>query len=70
MTYPKGGSEYGGYPGLVQPEPHPFGDGKGSASEQLLAAYLTDAADAESSPQSVVDSLRAQGRKDQAKQNG
>lgn len=67
MTYPRGGSEYGGFPGLVQPEPHEV---KTSAGEQLMAMQMTDAADPASSIESVVDDIRAQGRIDRTKQNG
>jgi hypothetical protein len=67
VTYPKGGSEYGGYPGLVQPEPH---DVRMSAKEQLMAAQLSDAADATSGIESVVDDIRSQGAIDRTKQNG
>lgn len=67
MTYPKGGSEYGGYPGLVQPEPH---DPNKVASEQLMLTYLTDPADEGSTPETVADAIRAQGVKDRGKQNG
>lgn len=67
MTYPRGGSEYGGYPGLVQPEPHDVHD---SASEQLMLAYLTDPAEEGSTPEKVADDIRAQAVKDRGKQNG
>lgn len=67
MTYPKGGAEYGGYPGLIQPEPHEI---TSSATEQLMLAYLSDPADAESSVESVADDIRAQARRDRPKQNG
>lgn len=61
MTYPKGGSEYGGYPGLIQPEPH---NPKDVASEQLMLTYLTDPADEQSTPERVADELRRQGKAD------
>jgi hypothetical protein len=67
MTYPRGGSEYGGFPGLVQPEPHEV---KTSATEQLMLAQLTEAGDPESSIESVTDDIRRQGRIDGSKQNG
>jgi hypothetical protein len=67
MTYPKGGTEYGGYPGLVQPEPH---DVKDSATEQLMLAQMTEAGDASSSIESVADDIRKQGRIDRTKQHG
>lgn len=67
MTYPRGGSEYGGYPGLVQPEPH---DVRKDAREQLMAMQLTDPADPDSSVETVVDSIRAQGVIDRSQQNG
>jgi hypothetical protein len=57
--FPKGGSEYGGYPDLIQPEPHDY---KSSPSEQAMATYLTDPADPESSVESVVEDIRARGR--------
>lgn len=67
MTYPKGGTEYGGYPGLVQPLPH---DVKDSATEQLMLAQMTEAGDASSSIESVADDIRKQGRIDRTKQHG
>lgn len=67
MTYPRGGTEYGGYPGLIQPEPHSVED---DAAEQLMLAQLTDPADQESSIETVADEIRAQGRIDRGKQNG
>lgn len=67
MTYPRGGSEYGGYPGLVQPEPH---DITTDAGEQLMLAYLTDPADPSSSVESVADDIRRQGAIDRIKQHG
>ena len=66
MTYPRGGSEFGGYPGLIQPEPHKVSD---SATEQLMLTYLTDTDDASSTPESVADAIRAQSRKDRPLQN-
>lgn len=60
MTFPKGGSEYGGFPGLIQPEPHEVKD---SASEQLMTTYFTDPADPESSPEKEIDRIREEGRK-------
>lgn len=67
MTYPRGGSEYGGYPGLIQPLPH---DITKEADEQLMLAQLTDAADPSSSIESVADDIRKQGAIDRMKQNG
>jgi hypothetical protein len=67
MTYPRGGSEYGGFPGLVQPEPH---DISKDATEQLQLMHLTDPADPESSIEKVADAIRAQGQIDGRKQNG
>lgn len=67
MTYPRGGSEYGGFPGLVQPEPH---DVKKDAQEQLMLAQLTEAADPADSIEAATDRVRAQGRVDRTKQNG
>jgi hypothetical protein len=68
MTYPKGGSEYGGYPGLIQPEPH---DVANSPTEQLMLMKMTstDPSD-EDSPDKLAERIRAQGRADQAKQTG
>lgn len=45
MTFPKGGAEYGGVPGLIQPPPH---DVKDSAYEQAMLAVRTETADATS----------------------
>ena len=59
MTYPRGGSEYGGMPGLIQPLPHDFED---SAAEQMMTTYMTDPADTTSTPESVRDRLVAEGR--------
>lgn len=70
MTYPKGGSEYGGYPGLIQPEPHPVGDGKGEAEEQLHMLYRTEPADETDTVAKQVDIVRKQGAIDRGKQNG
>lgn len=67
MTYPKGGTEYGGYPGLVQPLPH---DVKDSATEQLMLAQMTEAGDVSSSIESVADDIRKQDRIDRTKQHG
>jgi hypothetical protein len=67
MTYPRGGSEYGGYPGLVQPEPHDVND---DSNELLMLAQLTDPADPASSIESVADDIRRQARIDRIKQNG
>lgn len=68
--YPKGGSEYGGYPGLIQPEPHPTAEGEMPAHERWMLEKLTDPADAASSPETVADDLRKQGRADRVKQHG
>lgn len=67
MTYPRGGSEYGGFPGLIQPEPH---DIKKDAREQLMLAQLTEAADPADSIEAQADRVRQQGRIDRPKQNG
>lgn len=67
MTYPRGGTEYGGYPGFIQPEPH---DIRMNAGEQLALEHLTDPADEKSSVESVADDIRRQGRIDRDKQNG
>lgn len=68
--FPTGGSEYGGYAGRIQPDPHPFGDGEGDAAEQLQAAFATDPADESSTPERVVEEWRRQGKEDTRKQNG
>jgi len=67
MTYPRGGSEYGGYPGLVQPEPH---DVRTSAKEQLMLAQLTESADPSDGIEQAADRIRRQARVDRPKQNG
>lgn len=67
MTYPRGGTEYGGYPGLVQPEPHEV---KNSATEQLMLAQLTEAADPADGIEQAADRIRQQGRADRSKQHG
>lgn len=66
-AFPRGGSEYGGYPGLIQPLPHEV---ENSPTEQIMLAYLTDPADETSSPESVADDIRKQARADRAKQHG
>lgn len=58
--FPSDGSEYGGYPDLIQPEPHNVAD---SVSDQLLATYATDPADSEDSVEKQVDIIRARGRR-------
>lgn len=60
-SFPKGGSEYGGYPGLIQPEPHSVSD---SAEEQLLSVYRTDPAEATSTPEEEVSKIRRQAKRD------
>lgn len=70
MTYPKGGTEYGGYPGLIQPEPHPVGDGKGLASEQLMMLYATDPADPADTVEKATDRVRQQAVIDRVNQHG
>jgi hypothetical protein len=67
MTYPRGGSEYGGFPGLIQPPPH---DPSKVASEQWMLTKLTDPADETSTPEKVADEIIQQARKDGGKQNG
>ena len=47
---PNGGSEYGGVPGLVQPDPH-----QPRASEKLMGLYQTDPADETSQPTYPLD---------------
>ena len=67
VTYPRGGSEYGGFPGLVQPKPHEIED---SSVEMLTLAYQTEPADAMDGVEQAADRIRAQGRKDRPKQHG
>lgn len=67
MTYPKGGAEYGGYPGLVQPLPHEVKD---SGPEQLMLAQMTEAADPGDGIEQAADRIRAQAVKDKVKQHG
>jgi hypothetical protein len=59
MTFPQGGTEFGGYPGLVQPAPH---DPEDVASEQLSALYGTDPGVETSSPEGVIAQRRRDGR--------
>lgn len=44
-TFPRGGTEYGGRPGIIQPFPHTYLD---DADEQAGLAVRTDSADASS----------------------
>lgn len=67
MAYARGGTEYGGFPGLVQPETH---DVKMSAQEQLMLAQQTEAGDATDGVEEAAERSRAQARKDRVKQNG
>jgi hypothetical protein len=67
VTYPRGGSEYGGFPGLVQPEPHKIED---SATEMLTLAYQTDPAEASDGVEQAADRIRRQARADRTKQHG
>lgn len=67
MTYPRGGSEYGGFPGLVQPKPHQIED---SSVEMLTLAYQTDPADETDGVEQAADRIRAQARTDRTKQHG
>jgi hypothetical protein len=67
MTYPRGGSEYGGFPGLIQPPPH---DPTKDARESLMLLKFTDPADETSTPEKVADGIIQQARKDGGKQNG
>jgi len=60
MTFPKGGSEYGGYPGPYQPAPHDVAD---VPYEQLNLATQTDPSDEESSVETVLEAHRAEARK-------
>jgi hypothetical protein len=48
MTFPVGGSEYGGRPGVIQPFPH---DWKEVVAEQLGLAVRSDSEDAASGPE-------------------
>lgn len=66
MTYPRGGSEYGGYPDLIQPEPHNILD---SANEQLMLTYMTDPADPDSTVEKMADEVRQRGARNRARYN-
>jgi hypothetical protein len=66
MTFPKGGSEYGGYPDLIQPEPH---DVSSSASEQLMLTYLTEPTDPSSTIEKVADEIRVRGAQNRGRYN-
>ena len=59
-NFPKGGSEYGGYPGLIQPAPH---DPSDSPTEQLMLTYLTDPSDSTSGPEVVLGSVLKEGKR-------
>jgi hypothetical protein len=67
MNFPRGGTEYGGYPGLVQPEPH---DVRKDGPEQLMLAQMTEPADASDGIEQTADRVRTQGRADRTKQHG
>lgn len=58
--FPSDGSEYGGYPDLIQPEPHNIAD---SAFEKNMLAQLTDSADPEDTIEKQADIIRARGRR-------
>lgn len=51
MTFPKGGSEYGGYPGLIQPPPH---DPEDSSVEMLTLTVRSNPDDEGSGPLTVA----------------
>jgi hypothetical protein len=53
-------SEYGGYPGLIQPEPHDFTD---SSTEMLMLSRLTNPSDPASSEETVAAELRKDAEK-------
>jgi hypothetical protein len=59
MTYPQGGSEYGGYPGLVQPAPH---DIEEVPYELLNLVTRTDPSDPAADANTVAETERKQGR--------
>lgn len=59
MTYPRGGSEYGGFPGLVQPAPH---DPEDVGYEMLNLTTRTDPSDETATPLSQAEAERADGR--------
>lgn len=56
MTFPQGGSEYGGVPGFIQPAPHDIAE---SPYEQAALAVQTETADPVS-PLSSVEGVLAQ----------
>lgn len=57
MTFPEGGTEFGGYPGVVQPKPHEL-----KSYEVLNNATQSDPSDPESSELSVAEEHRKAGR--------
>lgn len=57
--YPRDGSEYGGYPDLIQPLPHDVND---SAKEQLMLAQFTEAADPDDTIEKQADIIRRRGK--------
>lgn len=59
MTYPSGGSEYGGYPGVVQPAPHDIED---VPYEMLNLTTQTDPSDPEANAGTVAEAHRKAGR--------
>jgi hypothetical protein len=67
MSFPRGGTEYGGHAGLVQPEPH---DIKKEPAEYWMLIKQTDPADEADTPEKAADRIRSQGRIDTEKQNG
>lgn len=59
MTFPAGGTEFGGRPGRVQPPPH---DPANSASETLHALYATDEGEETSTPEGVIKEWLDEGK--------
>lgn len=59
MTFPSGGSEYGGYPGVTQPAPH---DPEDVAYEQLNLTTRTDPSDPSANAGTVAEEDRKLGR--------
>lgn len=54
-SFPSGGTEYGGRPGLIQPLPHDVAD---HPKEAAALAIRTDPADPTSSPETVLAAER------------
>lgn len=59
MTFPSGGSEYGGYPGLIQPAPH---DPEDSSAEMATLTVRSDPDDEASGPLTVAEADRVRGK--------